>query len=336
LTRSGRRRAVALAASALALLLLALAFEERPDPRVGRWLERADLSPRERVLAGHRIRFVRAGEGPSLVLIHGLGSSLHTWKALVPRLATAYDVIALDLPGFGASEQPADLSFADLVAVIPALLDDLGLERAGLVGNSLGGGTAAAVAAAWPERVSALALIDAAGFQQGPVDTPAVFRLATADPTGLLARLPLRRLLVRLALRQVFHDDALVTDDRVEEYLAPMLRPGAIGSLRSLLSMPPSEMERLRRGLREIRAPALIAWGREDAWIPVAHAERFRQAIPSARVELLEGCGHMPQEECPEALLRVLLPFLAEHLGAAAQLQNRAGAAVAPRSRLEP
>ena len=328
--RAGRW-AAGLVAALLLLVLVAVAFEEQPGPGVGDWLDPARLVPRERALAGHRIRFVRTGQGPPVVLIHGLASSLFTWKALLPRLAVRHDVLALDLPGFGGSEQPPDLSFDDLVEVVPALLDALGLERASLVGNSLGGATAAAVAARWPDRVPALALIDAAGFQQGPGDMPAALRLAAADPTGLLARLPLRRPLVRLALRQVFHDDSKVTEERVEEYLAPMLRPGAVASLRSLLSAPPGELERLRRALPGIRAAALIVWGREDAWVPVAHAERFREAIPGARVELLEGCGHMPQEECPEVLLGVLAPFLSEHAARAPKPSSEAGGASAPR-----
>jgi len=310
LTRRAGRVAAGLAAGLLALVLVALAFPERPDPRVGAWMKEAGLAPRESVLAGHRVRFVRIGQGDPVVLIHGLGASLYTWQALLPRLAASHDTIALDLPGFGASEQPPDLSFDDLVEVIPALLDALGLERAGLVGNSLGGAVAAAVAARWPDRVPVLVPIDAAGFQEGSGDTPLVFRLAAADPTGLLARLPLRRPLTRLALRQVFHDDSRVTEERVEEYLAPMLRPGALAAMQSLLSEPPENLARLREALPRIRAATLVVWGREDVWIPVTHGERFRAAIAGSRLEILEGCGHSPQEECPEALLAVLEPFL--------------------------
>lgn len=298
-------------AAAVAVLAALLAVSnERPDPGVGAWLDGAGLVPHERVLARRRVRFVRAGQGPPVVLIHGLASSIYTWKEVLPPLSAGHDVVALDLPGFGGSEQPADLDFGDLVAAVRALLDELGLGRPSLVGNSLGGAVAAAVAAGEPDRFSALVLIDAVGFQHGLGDVPAVLRLAAADPTGLLGRLPVKRPVVRLALRQVFHDDALVTDERVEEYLAPLLRPGAIASLRSLLGSPPSELERLRSALPRIRAATLVVWGEEDAWIPVAHAERFAAAVAGARVERLAGCGHMPQEECPEELLEVLLPFL--------------------------
>lgn len=309
MSRPARRATTAAAAAAVLAALLAVSAE-RPDPGVGAWLEATGLVARERVVAGHRVRYVRAGQGPPVVLIHGLASSIYTWKAVLPRLAADHDVVALDLPGFGGSEQPADLDFADLVAAVSALLDALGLERASLVGNSLGGAVAASVAARRPERVPALVLIDAAGFQRDLADAPAVLRVAVADPTGLLARLPFKRPLVRLALRQVFHDDARVTDERVAEYVAPLLRSGAVASLRSLLRTPPERVEHLRRALPGIRAPTLVVWGREDAWIPQAHADRFAAEIPDTRVVRLDDCGHMPQEECPAELLEVLAPFL--------------------------
>jgi pimeloyl-ACP methyl ester carboxylesterase len=310
-----RRRRWALAFSLFLIGLVGLGrlARERPSPRVGTWLEAAGLRPEERVLAGRRIRFVRAGSGPPLVLIHGLASSLYTWQAALPRLASRYQVIALDLPGFGGSEQPPDLAFEDLVATVAALLEALELESSSLVGNSLGGATAAAVAARWPERVRALVLIDAAGFQHGLDDAPALVRYSLWLPPALVEWLPLRRPFTRLALEQVFHDDSKVTGERVEEYLAPLLRPGALASFRSLLSARPEDLARMREGLPEISAPTLVVWGSEDAWIPASHAERFRAAIPEARVERLPGCGHMPQEECPEALLSVLELFLGRH-----------------------
>jgi len=277
-----RRRGIALVVAAAVLAGLALVSREHPDPGVGSWLDESGLVPEERVVAGRRVRYLRAGQGPAVVLIHGLASSIYTWKDVLPRLSRAHDVVALDLPGFGGSEQPADLGFGDLVAVVPALLDALDVERASLVGNSLGGAVAATVAALHPDRVPALVLIDAAGFQRDLGDLPAVLRVAVADPTGLLAGLPLKRPLTRVALLRVFHDDSRVTDARVAEYVAPLLRPGAVASLRSLLETPPARLESLREALPGIRAPTLVVWGREDAWIPVSHAERFAEVIPDA------------------------------------------------------
>ena len=136
-------------------------------------------------------------------------------------------MVALDFPGFGWSDQPADLSFDLYPRVVLGLMDELGLDRPSLVGNSMGGAVGALVAASHPSRVEQLVLIDAAGFNLRAADRPAMVRL-TAHPLaeGLLARLPIRRLLVTLGLRQVFHDDTKITDERVNEYLAAASAPG--------------------------------------------------------------------------------------------------------------
>ena len=113
-----------------------------------------------------------------MVLLHGFASSIYTWKDVLPALARDHDVVALDLPGFGESDQPADLDGALFPALVLGLMDRLGLARAALVGNSLGGAIAVAVAAARPERVTALVLIDSAGFNFAAEDRPWVLRVA--------------------------------------------------------------------------------------------------------------------------------------------------------------
>ena len=128
--------------------------------------------------------------------------------------------MALDLPGFGESDRPADLSLEHLPRAVVGLMDRLGIERAALVGNSMGGATAAIVAATAPGRVSGLVLIDAAGFNLEPEARPAMVRLTTSWAAPVLGLLPGKRLIVERSLRQVFHDDSLVTPERVSEYLA--------------------------------------------------------------------------------------------------------------------
>jgi pimeloyl-ACP methyl ester carboxylesterase len=116
----------------------------------GRWLAAAGLEPREVVVDGRRLRYVRTGEGSAVVLVHGFGSSLYTWKDVLPGLAGSHDVVALDLPGFGGSDQPEDLRLEDFPRGVLGLMDALSLERAALVGNSLGGATAAVWRASTP------------------------------------------------------------------------------------------------------------------------------------------------------------------------------------------
>ena len=290
---------------------VALKRYDRPPSPPGRWLATLGLDERFATVHGMRVRYVRTGRGPAVFLLHGLASSIYTWKDEIPPLARGHEVVALDLPGFGWSDQPADLSFELYPRVVVALMDQLGIARASLVGNSLGGAVASVVAAQYPARVDRLVLIDAAGFNLRAADRPAMVRLASHPlAEGFLSRRPLERLLVTVGLRQVFHDDAKVTEERVNEYLAAASRPGTLRSLRSLTasrSLRPEETEEL---LRRVTAPTLVVWGGEDLWIPVAHADRFVAAIPGARKVVLPGVGHTPEEESPEEVVRLLLEFL--------------------------
>jgi len=306
----------ALARLGLALLLLgalfgALALHDRPPVAPGSWLAAASLEARYETMGGHRIRYVRAGAGPAVVLVHGFGSSLYTWKDVIPALAAGHDVVALDLPGFGQSDQPADLSFEDFPRAVLGLMDRLGIERAALVGNSMGGATVAVVAAERPERVDAVVLIDAAGFNLGSSERPGTVSLAMSRAGTLLARLPGKRLVVEASLRQVFHDPSHVTPERVSEYLAAARRPGTIPAIRSLGASLGDRQAVVARSLPRIQAPTLVLWGDDDRWIPLSDADRFLTAVPGSHKVVIPDCGHVPQEEKPEAVTRLLLEFLA-------------------------
>jgi pimeloyl-ACP methyl ester carboxylesterase len=108
-------------------------------------------------------------------------------------------------------------------------------------------------------------------------------------------------------LREVFYDPSRVTAEEIDEYLAPLERPGETAALLSLRrSEPPSVFAMAAR----VQVPTLILWGREDHWLPVERADRFLQAIPGAKLEILEACGHLPQEEQPQAVVKILGRFL--------------------------
>jgi pimeloyl-ACP methyl ester carboxylesterase len=307
-----RRLAVRLAAS-LAVggaLLGALAVHDRPPVPPGSWLVAAGLTARYETIDGKRLRYVRTGSGPSVVLVHGLLSSLYTWKDVVPALAATHDVVALDLPGFGLSDQPADLGLADFPRAVLGLMDRLGIEKSALVGNSMGGATVALLAAEQPERVTALVLVDAAGFNLGPTERPAMITFAMSPAGALVAALPGKRLVVESSLRQVFHDDSRVTPERVSEYLAALSRPGTFPSIRSLGASFGDRTRLVSEALPRIQAPTLVLWGDDDRWIPLAHADLFVAAIPGSRKVVIPACGHVPQEERPEEVARQLREFL--------------------------
>jgi pimeloyl-ACP methyl ester carboxylesterase len=307
---SRRRRGAAVALVLVAALAAVVFWPEPPPGPVGGWMAAAGVTPLFETVAGTRVRYVRRGSGPPVLLIHGFASSLYTWKDVLPVLAASHDVVALDMPAHGESDVPGEMRAALFPQVAVGLMDRLGLERASLVGNSLGGAVAVAVAAHHPTRVDRLVLIDAAGYNFAQQDRPWILRLAGATRGGtVLERLPVQRRLATTALRQVVHDDRLVTADRVDEYVTPLERPGVIRALGALLA---SGGDLGFPGIvGSVRAPTLVVWGREDRWIPVEHAERFAAALPGSRVEVIDGCGHMPQEERPEDVARLVAAFLA-------------------------
>jgi len=304
-----QRRRFRLAVLALVAAAAAWVFWPRPVGPTGAWMQRVGVSPRDVELAGWRVRYVRKGQGPPLLLLHGFASSMYTWSEVLPELAREHDVVALDFPGHGASEIRPDLSAEDLVRVAGALVDHLGLGRFDLVGHSLGGAVACVTAAHRPAQVGRLVLIDAAGFNLAPRDRPAMLRVMGTIPPRVMEMLPLRRPAIALGLRQVFHDDTRLTPERIDEYVAPQLRPGAAAALRSLLG------DRDTLGVPalvgRIRNPTLVLWGRHDHWIDVAQADLFVSAIPGSRKVVFEDCGHMPHEERPVEVARLLREFLA-------------------------
>jgi pimeloyl-ACP methyl ester carboxylesterase len=275
---------------------------------IGSWMAGAEVVPQYATVDGLSLRYVRRGEGPAVVLLHGIASSMYTWKDVLPVLAAHHDVVAVDLPGFGGSAIPKEPSGERAARSVVGLMDALGIRRASLVGNSLGGAIAVAVAAQAPDRVARLVLIDPAGYNFAAGDRPFVLRLAAGVPAVLANALPLRPL-VSLSLRQVFHDDRLVTPDRVAEYVAPLRRPGAAAYLRGLLLA--TDGLGFPGVVRQVHAPTLVLWGRYDRWIPVRDAERFAADIAGSRVVLLEA-GHMPQEERPAETAALIAGFLAE------------------------
>jgi pimeloyl-ACP methyl ester carboxylesterase len=290
--------------------IAACAYVLWPTPSsvgVGHWLAVDALTPRYETIDGLRVRYVRKGHGPPVVLLHGLASSIYTWKDVLPALATRHDVVALDLPGFGDSAVPERFNSEQAMRAVVALMDRLGIARASLVGNSLGGAIAVVIAARTPERVDRLVLVDAAGYNFRPADRPWILRLVAALPAGVADAMP-RRPMVTLALRQVFHDRRLLTAERVAEYVAPLRRPGASRVVRQILLS--EDAMGFPEIVRSVHAPTLVVWGRYDAWVSPRDAERFASDIPGARVVLLES-GHMPQEERPTETAALIDDFLA-------------------------
>ena len=235
------------------------------------------------------------GSGPPLVMLHGTGASLHTWQGWSDALRRQLRVIRLDLPGFGLTgpEPSGDYSSAQYVRFLDRVADKLGLGSFYLAGNSLGGFIAWRYAAAHPERVGRLILVDAGGYPQNRRPL-LVFRLAQVPViSSLLAQMNPRPLVAR-SLREVYADPSKVTPELIDLYTDLALRAGN----REAFSARASTREADHTGeLSRVSAPTLIMWGRLDTLIPASDAERFARDIRRSKVVIYEGVGHLPMEE---------------------------------------
>ncbi|HLK36066.1 MAG TPA: alpha/beta hydrolase [Polyangiaceae bacterium] len=244
---------------------------------------------------GMSVHYRDEGTGPAVVLIHGTGSSLHTWDAWASALSTQYRVVRFDLPAFGLTgpRPDDDYRIETYVEWVDHVVSKLGVPRFALAGNSLGGEIAWRYAAAHPDHVGALVLVDAAGYPR--VGTaPMVFRLGSVPlVAGVFAHLDPRRL-VDQTVHHVYGDPTRVTADVVERYYELSLRPGNRAAFGARTSTPYVDRTAL---LGSLRMPTLILWGDKDALIPVANAQRFAAAIAGATVKTYADLGHVPMEE---------------------------------------
>lgn len=313
-----RRRSAKLLLAALLLLVVAAAGAfaalRVPDRSV------AELSPR---WAPPPSRFVPVAglslhlrdEGPRddslpLVLLHGTASSLHTWDGWADSLRARRRVIRYDMPGFGLTGPAADGGYAleSYVRVLVALLDTLGVRRAVLVGNSLGGHVAWAAAALHPERVARLVLVDAAGYALESTSVPVGFRLARAPVVGPLVAQLLPRGVVEGSVRNVYGDPSRVTPALVDRYFDMTTRAGNRGAViaRFQQSRPGALAERIPT----LRVPTLVLWGGRDGLIPPSAGERFHREIAGSRLVVFPTLGHVPHEEDPAGTLAPVRAFL--------------------------
>jgi pimeloyl-ACP methyl ester carboxylesterase len=276
------------------------------------------IEPRRVSLHGRSLRYLQAGSGPVLLMIHGMAGTCDNWQAVIEPLAQRHTVIAPDLPGHGESAPGAgDYSLGALAAVLRDLLVALGHERATLVGHSLGGGIAMQFAYQFPELAERLVLVCSGGL--GPEVNPVLraaalpganlFIAATAGP-GRVAGSALARGLASIGLRpsadvaEVARGYASLTD--------PGRRSAFLSTLRSVVGTEGQRVEAGDRLYLTDGVPVLIIWGRRDRIIPVAHGERAHQTIAGSRLEIFDTAGHMPQLEAPGRFVAVLERFLGE------------------------
>ncbi|WP_162236722.1 alpha/beta fold hydrolase [Curtobacterium sp. Leaf261] len=264
---------------------------------------------------GTRIRYRRTGSGSPVLLLHGIGQSLEDWTEQHERLGERHEVLSLDLPGFAFSaRRPGRASLARLAAILPAVLDALGVTGpVPVIGNSLGGAVAMRFAVDHPDRVGALVLVDSAGF--GSEVTLALRLLAIRPIAGRLLRPSLRT--SGRTVRALFSDRRMVSDDRVARAFAlARRRPHAatlaelaeeLGTFRGVRA---AWRDELLPAVQALDLPTLVLWGDDDQILPVSHLAAATDAFPAAASHVFPGTGHMPQIERPDEFAERTLAFL--------------------------
>jgi len=271
--------------------------------------------PRFASVGGGRIFHYDVGSGEPVVLLHGYNHHAEAWiRNIGPLAAAGSRVIALDLPGFGRSGIPRmNYSLSGYAEFLVAFLDALHVERAHLVGSSMGGAIALRTAIDKPARVRTVTGVDAAGFF---TSVPRAWSIAANPVAKILIRPFLgQKRLLEWSHSRAYYDATLSsteqTDLMAEAYSQPGYKDHILGMAQSMLLAPENEL--LWDALPGIKAPVLIVWGRQDRTIPVRHAYRAAQRLPSAEVVIYDECGHLPMYEKPDDFNRDLVDFLARH-----------------------
>lgn len=265
-------------------------------------------------LGGEVVNVIDLGDDASglpILWVHGLGGSWQNWLEQLPEFSAEHRSFAIDLPGFGASPMPDDeISISGYGRALIGLLDRLGIPKAVVVGNSMGGFIAAELAIAAPERVEKLVLVSAAGLSTDkirlrPVKTAAHLARFGAAWIGThsdeLTRRPRAR---RMLAAGVFRRPERLSAPLMAEQLRGSGKPGFIDALEALATYP------IRDRLPQIAAPTLIVWGTHDRLVPVRDADEFERLIPNSEKVVFADTGHVPQLERPEAFNQALREFL--------------------------
>jgi pimeloyl-ACP methyl ester carboxylesterase len=280
--------------------------------------ELADADSRFADIAGLRVHFKMTGEGqPVLVLLHGFGASIFSWREVMVPLAEFGAVVAFDRPAFGLTERPMPGDWQDdnpysveaAVQLTVGLLDELGAQQAILVGNSAGGTIAMLTALRYPERVQALILVSPAVYGGGGAPSwsrwlwqiPQVRRLGPLFVRSLVGRL-------ERSLPTAWHDPTKITPEVMAGYKQPLQAHDWDRAFWEFLSAGRSVD--LETQLSRISMPVLVITGDDDTWVPTEDSIRLAEDLPNAELVVIPNCGHVAMDECPEEFMRAAAAFL--------------------------
>ncbi|MGB6425171.1 MAG: alpha/beta hydrolase [Solirubrobacterales bacterium] len=295
--------------------------QEPPVPsatETARPLPLGDAPLSEIELHGHRVTYREVGEGPVLVLIHGVTGNMHTWDQALPWLADRFTVVTPDLIGHGRSAKPrGDYSLGAYASGIRDLLGALGYFRATVVGHSLGGGIAMQMAYQFPEHCERLVLVSSGGLGE---EVSMALRAATLPGSELVIPLIAHNTVIEAgrAIGRLLDSVGLpVSPDKAEvargyaSLSDPDARHAFIQTMRAVIDHGGQRVSARDRLYLTEAVPSLLLWGSRDPIIPARHGERAHQEMPGSRLELFESSGHFPHVSEPRRFARKLSEFVA-------------------------
>jgi pimeloyl-ACP methyl ester carboxylesterase len=280
------------------------------------WFDSIQRLPIKTVMVnGDRIAYLDVGAGPPVILVHGFGGSLWQWEYQQAALSASHRVITLDLLGSGLSDKP-DIAYTptEMVEFLRGFMDAVGVPRASLVGNSMGGGLVIGLALTYPDRADRLVLIG--GLPDHVKDrlaSPLIRRsVETSAPTWLVrfGNWLLGRGVTESVLKEIVHDHSLLTPAVIERSYRNRRQPGLIAAIMAMPKSLPLWEEGFAKRFGEIRQPTLIIWGKEDRVFPLQAGWDLHAAIPGSTFASIPEAGHIPQWERPDLVNPALLQFL--------------------------
>jgi pimeloyl-ACP methyl ester carboxylesterase len=309
-------------AVAVILLIAPLLYPVAPLTGTVPERELADTDSRFVEVNGLTVHYKEKGQGePVFILLHGFGASEYSWREVMEPLSRSGRVIAYDRPAFGLTERPMEgnwtgtnpYSVQGNVELLDGLMDELGVDKAILVGNSAGGEIAAAYALEHPERVQGLVLVDPAVGKEnrGPVPQWAVSLMASPQIRHI-APVLVRTIAGDMGndtIRMAWHDPARIDPQVYEGYRRPLKANNWDKALYEFtIAGNPGNYS---AHLANLTMPVLIITGDDDRIVPTAQSIQVSREIPKAELGVLKDCGHVPQEECPDQFMTSIRAFLA-------------------------
>ena len=287
----------------------------RAAPEMPPWFDGLHRTPiRTMLVDGHRIAYLDQGAGPPVIFLHGFGGSMWQWEYQL-SLDDDHRVIVLDFLGAGLSDKP-NLAYTpdDLIAFLTAFMDALHVQRASLVGNSMGAGIAIGMALAHPERVERLVLISGLpDHVRERLTSPLMHRAVDNWLPIWMIEFGNRfsgRGVTRRVLSEMVYDQALLTPLVIERSHRNRTRSGMLRPVLTMVKNLPLWEQGFARRLSEITQPTLILWGMQDKVFPPTVGETMREMIPGSRLELIPDSGHLPMWERPHLVNPLLKRFL--------------------------